>query len=68
MGEPARPEVTLDALASLCKRRGFVFAGSEIYGGLANTFDFGLPGGVSNYLLSVRFRDDGQVQDVSMES
>lgn len=41
MGEPARPAVTLDALASLCKRRGFVFAGSEIYGGLANTFDFG---------------------------
>lgn len=41
MSEPARPEVTLEALASLCKRRGFVFAGSELYGGLANTFDFG---------------------------
>jgi len=26
---------------SLCKRRGFVFPGSEIYGGLANSFDYG---------------------------
>jgi len=28
-------------IVSLCKRRGFVFPGSEIYGGLANTYDFG---------------------------
>lgn len=28
-------------IISLCKRRGFVFPGSEIYGGLANTWDFG---------------------------
>lgn len=28
-------------IISLCKRRGFVFPGSEIYGGLANTYDFG---------------------------
>jgi len=41
MSEPERPGVTLEELASLCKRRGFVFAGSEMYGGLANTFDFG---------------------------
>jgi glycyl-tRNA synthetase len=31
----------MDALMSLCKRRGFVYPGSEIYGGLANTYDFG---------------------------
>ena len=36
-----RPKVTLEELASLAKRRGFVYSGSEIYGGLANTFDFG---------------------------
>ena len=30
-----------DAIVSLCKRRGFVYPGSEIYGGLANTYDFG---------------------------
>ena len=28
-------------IISLSKRRGFVFSGSEIYGGLANTYDFG---------------------------
>ncbi len=32
---------TIDTLVSLCKRRGFVFPGSEIYGGLANTWDYG---------------------------
>lgn len=33
--------VTLDQIVSLCKRRGFVFPGSEIYGGLANSWDYG---------------------------
>ncbi len=32
---------SLDSLVSLCKRRGFIFAGSDIYGGLANTWDYG---------------------------
>lgn len=31
----------MDKIVSLAKRRGFVFAGSEIYGGLANTWDYG---------------------------
>jgi len=31
----------MEKIVSLCKRRGFVFQGSEIYGGLAGTFDFG---------------------------
>ena len=31
----------IDKIVSLCKRRGFVFPGSEIYGGLANSFDYG---------------------------
>ena len=34
-------EVKLDDIVSLCKRRGFIFQGSEIYGGLAGTWDFG---------------------------
>ncbi|MBQ7277775.1 MAG: glycine--tRNA ligase [Clostridia bacterium] len=34
-------ELTMDKLVSLCKGRGFIFAGSEIYGGLANTWDYG---------------------------
>ncbi len=31
----------MEKIVSLCKRRGFVFPGSEIYGGLANSFDYG---------------------------
>jgi glycyl-tRNA synthetase len=37
----AKKEENLDKIVSLCKRRGFVFPGSEIYGGLANSFDYG---------------------------
>ena len=32
---------TMDKIVALCKNRGFIFAGSEIYGGLANTWDYG---------------------------
>ena len=34
-------EVTLDEIVALCKRRGFIFPASEIYGGFANTYDYG---------------------------
>ncbi len=33
--------VSMEDIVSLCKRRGFIFQGSEIYGGLAGTWDFG---------------------------
>ena len=33
--------ILMQKIISLCKRRGFVFPGSEIYGGLASTWDFG---------------------------
>jgi glycyl-tRNA synthetase len=33
--------VSMEDIVSLCKRRGFIFSGSEIYGGLAGTFDYG---------------------------
>lgn len=33
--------LTMDKIVSLCKRRGFIFPGSEIYGGLAHTWDYG---------------------------
>ena len=32
---------SMQKIVSLAKRRGFVYPGSEIYGGLANTWDFG---------------------------
>lgn len=31
----------MDKVTSLCKRRGFIFQGSDIYGGLSNTWDYG---------------------------
>ncbi len=34
-------EKTMEKIVALCKGRGFVYAGSEIYGGLANTWDYG---------------------------
>src|SRR3712207_8913910 len=41
--EPAPPpvEVTMDEIVALCKRRGFIFPSSEIYGGLGSTYDYG---------------------------
>ena len=34
-------EKTMDPIVALCKGRGFVYPGSEIYGGLANSWDYG---------------------------
>ena len=33
--------LTMDKLVALCKGRGFIYPGSEIYGGLANSWDYG---------------------------
>ena len=39
---PMAPDaVTMDKIVSLCKRRGFVFPSSEIYGGLGSSYDYG---------------------------
>lgn len=42
----AKEETVMEKVVSLCKRRGFIYQGSEIYGGLAGTWDYG-PLGVS---------------------
>ena len=34
-------EIKLDSIVSLCKRRGFIFPGSDVYGGLSGTWDYG---------------------------
>lgn len=34
-------DVSLETIVSLCKRRGFIFQGSEVYGGLSGTWDYG---------------------------
>jgi glycyl-tRNA synthetase len=41
MAEAPPINVTLDEIVALCKRRGFVFPASEIYGGIASTYDYG---------------------------
>lgn len=46
------PQLTLDTIAALAKRRGFVYPTSEIYGGLANTYDYGPLG--SQLLKNIR--------------
>jgi glycyl-tRNA synthetase len=38
---PVSDTVTMDKIVSLCKRRGFVFLSSEIYGGLGSSYDYG---------------------------
>ena len=41
MARMANEAKTMDKIVALCKNRGFVYAGSEIYGGLSNTWDYG---------------------------
>ena len=41
MTEGVSTEVTMEKITALAKNRGFIFPGSEIYGGLANTWDYG---------------------------
>ncbi|MEZ6005614.1 MAG: glycine--tRNA ligase [Planctomycetota bacterium] len=36
-----QPPSLMDSIVSLCKRRGFIFQASEIYGGMGNTYDYG---------------------------
>jgi glycyl-tRNA synthetase len=41
MPDPTPDLATMDKIVALCKRRGFIFASSEIYGGLGSTYDYG---------------------------
>ncbi|MEK7607353.1 MAG: glycine--tRNA ligase [Patescibacteria group bacterium] len=41
MKKPEKQGNVMEKIVALCKRRGFVFPGSEIYGGFAGTYDFG---------------------------
>jgi glycyl-tRNA synthetase len=40
-GQEGTDVVTMDKIVSLCRRRGFVFPSSEIYGGLGSSYDYG---------------------------
>ncbi len=60
-----KSDVKMEDIVSLCKRRGFIFQGSDVYGGLAGTWDYG-PLGVALkknimdlwWKMFVRDRDD----------
>jgi glycyl-tRNA synthetase len=63
MAETAQP-VTMDTIVSLCRRRGFVFPSSEIYGGLGSTYDYGHYGVLTkNNIRSLWFRSMVQERD-----
>ena len=56
--------VDMDIIVSLCKRRGFIFQSSEIYGGLGSAWDYG-PLGVEfkNNVKRLWWRDNVQLRD-----
>ena len=56
--------VDLDKIVSLCKRRGFIFQSSEIYGGLGSAWDYG-PLGVEykNNVKRLWWRDNVHLRD-----
>src|SRR5579862_9118508 len=63
MAEPPSP-VTMDTIVSLCRRRGFVFPSSEIYGGLGSTYDYGHYGVLlKNTIRALWFRAMVQERD-----
>src|SRR5215210_21348 len=72
MAEPAT-EVTMDKIVSLCRRRGFVFPSSEIYGGLGSGYDYGHYGVLLKNNIRARWlesmvqeRDDVVVLDTAI--
>ena len=57
-------DVTMEEIVSLCRRRGFVFPSSEIYGGLGSTYDYGHYGVLmKNNIRSLWFRSMVQERD-----
>ncbi len=57
-------ENLMEKIVSLCKRRGFIFPGSEIYGGLAGTWDYGPAGSLlKKNIKELWWRDMVQLRD-----
>src|SRR5690348_14476362 len=60
----ATTPLTMDTIVSLCRRRGFVFPSSEIYGGLGSTYDYGHYGVLTkNNIRSLWLRSMVQERD-----
>src|SRR5947209_5871689 len=63
MADTSTP-LTMDTIVSLCRRRGFVFPSSEIYGGIGSTYDYGHYGVlVKNNIRSLWLRSMVQERD-----
>jgi glycyl-tRNA synthetase len=63
MADTAAP-LTMDTIVSLCRRRGFVFPSSEIYGGIGSTYDYGHYGVLTkNNIRSLWLRSMVQERD-----
>ena len=60
--------VTMDKLVSLCKNRGLIFQGSEIYGGMGNTWDYGPVGvEVKNNIKRAWWKNLSKKQKILLE-
>ena len=59
---------SMETLVALCKNRGFIYPGSEIYGGLANTWDYG-PLGVElkNNIKKVMIQSKTNMKKINYE-
>src|ERR671934_1139754 len=74
VGEPRSGRLDdLGKLVALCKRRGFVFPSAEIYGGFANTYDYGplgvlLKNNVRDAWIrgNIQYRDDIELIDAAL--
>ena len=64
MSEPVADPKVMDSLVSLCKRRGFIFPSSDIYGGLASAWDYGPLGSeMKNRVQRFWWREMTQLHD-----
>ncbi len=64
MAEPVANPKVMDSIVSLCKRRGFVFPSSDIYGGLASAWDYGPLGSeLKNRIQRFWWREMTQLHD-----
>ena len=53
--------VTMEKLVNLCKSRGIIFPGSEIYGGMGNTWDYGPVGvEIKNNVIIFNVKNSGE--------
>lgn len=64
MSEPTIDPKLMETIVSLCKRRGFIFPSSDIYGGLASAWDYGPLGSeLKNRIQSFWWREMTQLHD-----